>query len=98
MLFTNSEHVGGQTHSIPMLLSFKAAILSGGFKLENTSIKLQHRNNMHTISIDIRYILQVLIQLLNNKQLNIQSQCQNIRLLSRKHFTSCNEHCRYFFE
>lgn len=36
-LLTNSEHVGGQTHSIPMLLSFKAAIPSGGFKLENTS-------------------------------------------------------------
>lgn len=34
---TNSEHVGGQSHSIPGILSLKAAILSGGFKLEKTS-------------------------------------------------------------
>lgn len=34
---TSSEHVGGQTHSIPILLSLRAAISSGGFKLENTS-------------------------------------------------------------
>lgn len=34
---TNSEHVGGQKHSIPGLLSFNASMLSGGFKLENTS-------------------------------------------------------------
>lgn len=36
-ILTNSEQVGGQTHSMPMLLSFSAAMLSGGFKLENTS-------------------------------------------------------------
>lgn len=35
--FTSSEQVGGQTHSIPMLLSLRAAISSGGFKLEKTS-------------------------------------------------------------
>lgn len=34
---TNSEQVGGQKHSIPMLLSFSAAMPSGGFKLEKTS-------------------------------------------------------------
>lgn len=35
--FTNSEQVGGQTHSIPILLSLSAAMSAGGFKLENTS-------------------------------------------------------------
>lgn len=66
MLFTNSEHVGGQTHSIPMLLSFKAAILSGGFKLENTSVNFARKNKItHNI------------KQLQNKRLNVQIQCQN---------------------
>lgn len=79
---TSSEQVGGQTHSIPILLSLRAAISSGGFKLENTSTK-KLQINYETVEQQRRY--QTLTML-------------NLRRLSRKHFTSCNEHWRYFFE